>query len=140
MLPEDYILLLFKTAWDSGSPSYNGGNVIDVAWPTILYSPSPASPWARITVQHVTSNQASLGQPPSRKFTRTGIVTVQVFCPHGAGDSTYATALARIARDAYEGRETQGIWFRKATITDVGRSGAWYQVNASAIFEYDEHK
>lgn len=138
----DEILGLFKTQWDAETPAVNGGNVPRVEWPGVdSGSPPPAgAAWARIVVRHATSRQTTFGETGNRRFTRPGLVTVQVFAPTADGIGlSLAEKLAIIARDAFEGRGTaSGIWFRNVRITEIGPDGTWYQMNVLAEFQYDE--
>jgi len=137
---EGTVFGLLKTAWDTHSPSYNDGYPVEIAWPNTHFEPDPSKSWARATLQHMTSGQTSLGAKGGRKFTREGVITVQVFCPLNNGGSTYASALAKIARDAYEGESSDSMWFTDCTINEKGRDGSWFNVNMTATFQYDEHK
>ncbi len=138
----DEILGLFKAAWDAGTPPINGGEVVEVRWPGVdAGDPPPADKaWARIMVRHGTSRQSTFGPTGGRRFTRPGLITVQVFAPNSGGNGlSFAEKLGIIARDAFEGRGTaSGIWFRNARIQEIGPDGAWYQMNVLVEFEYDE--
>lgn len=138
----DEILGLFKTDWDANTPAANGGQVPTVRWPGVdAGSPPPSDgPWARIVVRHATSRQSTFGETGNRRFTRPGLVTVQVFTPLTAGGGlSLAEKLAIIARNAFEGRGTaSGIWFRNVRIQEIGEDGTWYQMNVLAEFQYDE--
>lgn len=82
----------------------------------------------------------TLGGVGGRRFTRAGILIVQVMTPTGDG-FTLGDALATVARNAYEGVSTpNGVWFRKVTTKEVGVSGGYYQVNVTGTFEYTETK
>lgn len=138
----DEILGLFKTYWDAETPGVNGSVIPDVDWPGVgLPSvPPAAAAWARIRVKHATSRQTTFGTTGNRRFTRPGLVSVQVFSPLDKGIGlSLAEKLAIIARDAFEGRSTAtGIWFRNVRIQEIGPSDAWYQMNVIAEFQYDE--
>lgn len=96
-------------------------------------------PWARITVQHSQGNQASLVNHLGRqRYEQTGVVTIQIFTPLGTGLSLNQK-LSKIAADAFRGKKTPGgVWFRNVRPNEVGESGAWFQTNILAEFEYDE--
>ena len=95
-------------------------------------------PWARHTVQWLDGGQATLGVKGGRRFERAGLVTVQLFAPAGKRGLTEAGALAKAARDAYEGEALGGVRLSDVKRVDVGLDGPWYQVNVVAAFEYDE--
>lgn len=138
----DEILGLFNTKWTTDTPALNGGAPIRVEWPGVdAGDPPPADkPYARITLRHTTSRQATFGPTGGRRFTRPGLITVQVFTPLSGGQGlSLAEKCAIIARDAFEGRGTaSGIWFRNARIQEIGPDGTWYQMNVLVEFVYDE--
>ncbi len=103
--------------------------------------PAATASWARVTVRHTGGNQASLANVGGqRRWSRDGIITVQVFVPAGEGLSG-AYALAKIVADAYEGTATpSAVWFRNVRVNEIGESGHWFQVNVLAEFTYDEVK
>lgn len=131
------ILTLFKTVWeatqDASLVKYD--NVANDNVP-----PSTQVPWARVKVRHTTAGQASLtGALGTQRFERKGILTIQIFQPAGKGLSG-ATDLPKIVQDAYEGVETNGVWFRDVVANEIGPNGDFYQTNIVALFEYDEIK
>lgn len=142
----DYILDKFKLAWDTNSPTVNGGSAPDVEYQNI--APEKAhlgkgnKAWARATVRHATGEQRSMGTPGNRIFTRRGVVTIQIFTPAGKQGLVLADRLGKVAVDAFEGEETStgDVWFRNVTYREVGVDGNWFQVNALAEFEYDAVK
>ena len=117
---------------------------LDVEWPGVDSGDSrdPDEPWARITVSHIDSAQTTLGGLNNRRFTRQGIVAVQMFSPLvDGGGLTFAEQSAIISRDAFEGVGTaSGIWFRNTRIKEIGPDATWYQINVIAEFQYDELK
>ena len=136
----DEILSYFQTAWDSQSDPPK----------LVYYDKKPDLPddatWARITVQHNVFAQRTLGGKPSlggagRRFTRSGIVTVQIFTPFGDGLTT-SDPLVDFVLDTFEGEETGSdrIEFRNVRANEVGQDGAWHQTNVLAEFEYDRVK
>lgn len=139
----DEILGLFNEYWGAQTPAVNGGQAVDVLWPGVSSDPPLADkPFARISVQHSTSNQSTFGETGGRRFRRAGLVIVQVFAPISAGGGVaLAERLAMIARDTYEGKGTpSGIWFRNAQIREIGATETWLQFNVVVEFIYDEQK
>lgn len=136
----DEILEYITTSWNAqASP------------PLLLYDdktrdlPEDAS-WGRVTLQHNVFGQRTLGGKPAqggggRRFTRTGLVTVQIFTPFGDGLTT-SDSLVDLMLDALEGEETGSdrIEFRNARFNEIGVDGAWEQTNVLAEFEYDRVK
>lgn len=134
----DEIGALFKAAWDT--TGYGTRVKYDNVGTTSV-PPADQVPWARVSLRHVTSRQASLaGANGTRRFRRTGVLTVQVFEPPGRGLSG-GTDLAKIVQDAFEGITSPGgVIFRDVAINEVGPDGDFYQTNVVAFFEYDEIK
>lgn len=137
----DEILGLFATKWNADTPAVTG-TVPPVEWAGVDSGEPPPTnaPWARAIVRHGTSRQVTFGPVGSRRFTRRGMVTIQMFTPLSSGGGlSIAEKCAIIARDAFEGRGTaSGIWFRNVAIREIGPDGTQYQVNVVAEFEYDE--
>lgn len=132
----DDILTVFKTAWDTTSypAMYDDVDGDDIPTDT-------SSPWARITVKHDKGQQTALcGADGSKRFTRTGVIIIQIFTPSGEGLSSSDTSV-KIIQDAFEGKKsTNGVWFRDVDYKEIGPSGDYYQVNVIIQFEYDEIK
>ena len=137
----DEILDHITTAWNAQTPPI----------PRLLYDDKPRdlppnNPYARVTVQHNTSTQTTLGGKPSqggagRRFRRFGIVTVQVFTPFGDG-LTSGDPLVDLLVDALEGEDTGSdrVEFHNVSATEVGHNGVWHQTNVTAEFRYDRVK
>lgn len=141
----DEILGLFKAAWDANTPAINGGSVVEVRWQGVDAGTPPAAdePFARITIKHGPSGQTTFGAVGARRFTRFGIVTVQIFDPVSKGGGlVFLDQASNIAKNAFEGVGTaSGIWFRDVTIKEIDHSnkyGPWQQFNVLADFQYDE--
>lgn len=92
----------------------------------------------RVFVRHSDGDQDTLGGAGRRRFTRTGVVMVQVMAPFGDG-FTLGDTLATVARNAFEGVSTpNGVWFRRVAVKEIGKTGNFYQTNVTANFEYTE--
>lgn len=130
----DAILTQFSTEWATLTTP-----------PALFYDdvkgdlPSATSPWARVNIQQVFGEQTSIGDPGSRLFEHTGIVTVQVFTPVGDGLDLSDT-LVEAALGAFEGKSTNNIWYKNVRAIDVGDEGDWYHVNIKADFTYRKLK
>lgn len=132
------IAALFKTAWDT--TGFGARTKYDNVG-TKSVPPPGVEPWARLTIRHAQSRQATLSNSGGkRRFRRTGSLVVQVFEAPGkglVGDSD----LAKIVQDAYEGiTSAGGVIFRGVSINEVGPDGDFFQTNVVATFEYDEIK
>lgn len=103
--------------------------------------PANGGAWARFAVQHNSGQQESIGGPlGGSRYVRGGLALVQIFAETGKGLSQ-ADELAKVAADAFEGKSTPGgVWFRRVRMREVGPDRAWYQVNVTAEFVYDEAK
>ena len=101
--------------------------------------PSASTPWARVTFQHVQSEQRSISRP-GQLYTSQGIMITQVFTPQGSGiSSTQKSDLVQLILDALRGQQTSGgLFFMRVTPKEIGASGQWYQTNISCFFQYDE--
>lgn len=136
----DEILALAHTAWTvtaaQGAERWKWENVSKQTVP-----PSGQEPWGRITLRHTESGQTSLaGAVGTRRFTRQGALTINIFEPCGQGTGA-STDLPEIMKDAYEGVTTAGgVIFRDVTIQEIGEDGDFFQTNVTASFEYDEVK
>lgn len=131
----DVSLGLLRTAWLADSTSQD----IPLLWWDTAQDPPSNGAWARVTMRHGEAFQATLaGETGSRRFTRTGVITVQIFTPTGDG-LELSDSLAIIAARAYEGVTTDnGVWFRNVRANEVGQDGKYFQTNVFADFEYDE--
>lgn len=137
----DEIQGLFWDYWKAQTPAV-AGEVPTVEWPGVDSGTPPGADkaWARFDIRHAPSRQSTFGHMGGRRFTRTGLVSVEVFAPTAGGVGlSLAEKLGIIARDAFEGRGTaSGIWFRNARIQEIGPDKAWCQMNVLAEFVYDE--
>lgn len=143
----DSIQQTFYVPWAALSPAAAGlATPVRVEWDGVDDGTQrdPQQPYAAVFIRHLNSDQTTLaGADGTRRFTRKGVVTVQVFAPlANRGGLSLAENLATIARDAYEGVDTaDGIWYQKVTTKEMGSDGrGFYQLNVIANFQYDEVK
>lgn len=124
--------------------------MITDVWPdgrTLIYDdvpgeiPDTTQMWGRATVRHLDGGASSLsGALGKQRYTRIGLLVVQIFTPTGKGLST-SDEYVKIVMDAFDGKKSPGgVWFRNGRSQEVGPDGAFYQVNVSYTFEYDEIK
>lgn len=140
----DEMTQLFYDQWLREVPTLVGYEPM-IIWQGIeeAQDPDTAKCWARFTLKHLDSEQTTFGEKGQRKFTRTGIITVQVFTPVATtgGGVTLAENISNVVRDAYEGVGTDsGIRFRNTRVAEIGITSGWYQYNITTNFEYDEVK
>lgn len=131
----DAIAAMFKAAWEADTVSDD----IEVRYDDrAVELPDSDVAWVRLNIQHSLGQQTTLGGENGRRFTRSGVVTVQVFTPVGEG-LVLNDALSKIAHEIFEGGSTaQGsLLFRNVTTREIGVDGAWFQTNVVAEFEYD---
>lgn len=135
---------LFATSWAALSPAAVGGSAPRIEWQGVdALSPPPANlAFARHFVRHGPSRQTTFGTSGNRRFTRVGLVTVQVYTPlANGGGLSLCEKLGIIARNTYEGVGTaSGLWFRNVRLQEVGPSGPHYQFSLTAEFQYDEQR
>jgi hypothetical protein len=139
MTARDDVFSLFQAHWNAETLPYNGGNPVAVEWQGVDSGAPPGAdtPWARITMNHNTGQQTTLGGVGSRRFTHQGIIVVQVFSP--VGGFSIGENLAIIGKTAFQGqRTTSGVWFRNVRVQEIGFDGTWNQTNVVAEFEYDD--
>jgi len=138
---KDEILTLFTTAWNLNTPPLNGSAVVALEFDGVdaQGERDPTKPWARVMVQQTVSEPVGLGGLSNVRYTRNGIITVQVFTPLSEGGPTKAEQLSVVIREALEGKTTSGgVWFRVPRITVVGQGAGWYQINTTALFQFDQ--
>ncbi len=144
---EDSIKAQFNAAWKALSPAVVAStSPVRVEWDGLDDGTKrdATKPYAAFFLKHLDAGQATFGaRSGGRRFSRSGLITVQVFEPllNRTGLSIVGK-LAIIARDAFEGQSTaDGIWFQNTKIKTIGNDGkGWYQVNVLATFTFDELK
>lgn len=100
--------------------------------------PAGDVPWARVTVQHATGNQASLaGDDTTRRFKSTGTVTIQVFTPIGDG-SLAEYSVGQEVLNAYRKAQNVNLWFRNQRLREVPSDTMFAQINVLSEFTYDD--
>lgn len=128
---------LFRQAWE-----VTAGYVCD--WPnTKTQEHDETDTWARWALDYVDGRQASLAGTGQRKFSKMGLIYVNVFTPLGGGLASARDA-AQIAIFAYEGQRTPSdVWFRNVRIESeghgqgTGRNKSWWTTLVVAEFTYD---
>lgn len=139
----DEICGAFWQTWNAAETSSLVGYVPDVRWPLVEESAEPDSSkyWARLSIQTVFEEQTALaGNDGKRRYTASGLVFVQIFCPKSISNSgEVGRKLAEIARNAYRGKTTPNkVWFRNVRINELSPENLFYRFNVVAEFEYDE--
>lgn len=85
--------------------------------------------WVRVSVKFNNGAQSSLGKSGNRKFTKYGLLFIQVFTPtgHATNDND---ELAEESLSLFEGERLGSLWFNNGRILTVGSDDEWYQQNA----------
>lgn len=95
--------------------------------------------WARLSVKGMPNSDLTLGRIGNRKFTREGILFIQIFVPAEEGTSN-GDALATQARNIFEGERVNGVWFTSMDVSEPGSDGKWYPYLIQGIFNYEQVK
>jgi hypothetical protein len=99
---------------------------------------SSTTSWVRLSVQHTTSEQVTMGSAPSRKFHRQGNVFVQVFCPIDQGREPLS-GLLDDARTVLEGQNVgEGANLHAGQTRESATDGAWNMATLVVPFRYVE--
>ncbi len=134
----DAINAAFKAALDA----YNTANATSYA---AVYQDVPTTPTTaahfRVFINHGSGDQQTLAGVGNRRFSRAGVVIVQIMTPFGDG-FTLADKLVTVPRNAFEGVSTSnGVWFRRVSPgIEAGKTGDFYQMNVTANFTYTERR
>ena len=139
----DEICGQFWQAWNAAEVSSLVGYVPDVRWPYVEEPETPDSSkyWARVSIQTVFEEQTALaGNDTKRRYTASGLVFVQLFCPKSVSDSgEVGRKLAEISRNAFRCKSSpNNVWFRNARINELSPENLFHRFNVVAEFEYDE--
>ncbi len=140
----DEIFARFNGVWQGASALV--GYVPEVRWQGVEKAATPDKDkyWCRVSTQNVldqqTTLQTAVAPTSGRRYTSTGLVFVQLFCPMSDSRSTErGRLLAELARSAYRGVATAGgVWFRNARINELPPDEGFYRFNIIADYEFDE--
>lgn len=102
--------------------------------------PDEGTDWARVTVRSLPGGQETLGKEGDRKYQRSGSVIIQLFTSAGSGGLATSDAYSRSARDIYEGKSFDGLFFNNGQIREIGPDGKFYQTVVEVFFDYFETK
>ena len=103
-------------------------------------SAPPSARWARVSVLFGESRQASFGSTGGRQFRTTGVASVELYEPIGAGDGAQL-ALADVVVSAFRGvtLASPSIVFASPNVTAGFRDGPWWKRNVVIPFESDDY-
>lgn len=138
----DEMFSLFYEAWLAQSSDVVG-YVPEVRWPGVEEPQTPdfSKYWLRVSQQTVIEEQTALaGSDSKRRYTASGLIFVQLFCPKSEADAMEnGRKLAVVARNSFRGKTTSGkVWFRNARINELTPEESAYRFNVVAEYEYDE--
>lgn len=139
----DEICSTFWQSFNVAEVSSLVGYIPDVRWPMVEEPGEPDSSkyWARLSVQTVFEEQTAIaGNDLKRRYTASGLVFVQLFCPKSVSDSgEVGRKLAELARAAFRGKSSpNNVWFRNVRINELSPENLFHRFNVVAEFEYDE--
>jgi hypothetical protein len=128
---------LFRQAWE-----VNKGYMCD--WPNQKSGEHAEDDiWARWNLDYVGGGQLTMAKKGQRKFTKQGLIYINVFTPLGGG-LAQARDASEVAVFAYEGERTPGdVWFRNVRIESEGhghgsgKNKSWWTTLVVANFTYD---
>ena len=95
--------------------------------------------WVRLSVTPSQNYQQTLGGKGTRKFQRTGIITVQIFVPIQT-NILVSTSLSDEVLSIFEGEKFNGVVCNNSNVTPIGRDGKWYQTNVNIDYNFIETK
>lgn len=98
-----------------------------------------ATRWARLSVRHTVSRQATMGSAPSRRFEREGVVMVQLFGNIDAGRGDLAD-LAADVREVLEGQRLGDVVLHAGSTDEQPTDGVWAMSAISIPFRYTENR
>lgn len=141
----DEMNALFLAAWNAGAPAI-ASYIPEIRWQGVQYRalPDGSKIWCRVTIETVFEEQTTLstceGKPGQKRYTASGLVFVQIFCPKSDTQAyTKGGKLAEVARNAFRGKSTPGkVWFRNARINELAPEELYERYNVVTEFEYDE--
>ncbi len=132
----DEMFKAFRDAWLADATS----NLLPVLYPDTDAEPPTEGAWARVSIKHGPSRQATLsGESGQKRFRHTGFITVELYTPRGDG-LVLNGQLSIIVKHAFEGVATSPgqVIFYRVRVNEVGPDGQWFHTNVLADFEYDE--
>lgn len=98
-----------------------------------------AGTWARFVVRETGSEQETLGAIGHRKYKRSLVGTLELYCAIDRGTQK-ADQLVKAFRDAFEGVTDQDVYFLETQISEIGIEGNAHRVNALSLFWFYETK
>jgi hypothetical protein len=125
--------------------AYASANSLPVAWPNITFTPpQPPEAWVRFTVVDVKGQQIEMGSANNTHRVY-GSLILQVFWPADEGDGD-ALALGDALGELYRQQIfnfpdtpfSGHVRMRDPNVREIGRDGAFWQVNVTIPFHRDD--
>ncbi len=117
-------------AWTDAPVAFDGAP----AGPDVLGAQENKTPWVRLSIVDGDSFTAGLGSSPCVR--RTGIIFVQVFTNRDIGSRPARLIADSLAAHIQYYRQG-GLESLAATVTRIGPSDGYYQINVSVPFRAD---
>ena len=131
------IIQAWRTGWEARQPL--------VPWTTENEVFETAAAWARISITHTSSAQATMGAPGARRWDRRGIIAVQLFTTPNVGIAV-AAGLADDVRAVLEGVRLVAGDAPRELDSGAGQTGgestdgAWLMRMIALPFRYQQQR
>lgn len=99
------------------------------------FEPPDNDVWCRFTLLPAATDQLELGQPAT--FRTLGRAMALIFLPLATGD-VVALSLADSISAAFRSLTAAGVTYFSPSVTQVGRSGSWWQLNVDIPFYVED--
>lgn len=121
-----------------GSLGTYGGNpvTLPVQYDNKEFSKVSGSPWSRFFVRDAASQQKSFGATGTRRFRKSGIVTIMVYVPLNTGTGLADYIVSKIEQ-GMTGVTKYGVTFRSPKIPDGKRIGEEWVVTVTIPYYSD---
>lgn len=96
---------------------------------------TPSTQWFRLTINLAPSAQVAMGA--TKRFRHTGVISVSVFTPKNES-SIEAYQYADTIATALRNQSFDGVQALVPSVTPVGNSNEWFQLNVVTPFYFDE--
>ena len=130
----DAVRTAFGAHWTAA-----GKDLAAVAWDNLAYNPGDRDEYLSLGLAHASGSLASLGAGTSIQVRRQAIFAGQLFVRHNTGQANI-DALSEIILDFLESLRLTGIRVREPSMVEAGRVNQYFQVNITAIIEYDSFR
>lgn len=130
------ILARFVNGWTEDDVPYTFDNE---EYDPLVDPENVPDEYVELTIQHVSSEQASLGQSPNRRFDRGFNIRADIRVALNDGLQR-ADELGQIVVGIFEAVTFSGIWCFASLVQEIGSEGRWYLYRVDTPGGYDEVK